>query len=64
MSIYSRTSADEVKLGLVDATVKHPWLWSWMEQCVTINNVKDVLPNHGLNHPVKYILRTISERYL
>ena len=32
MSILSRTLADKIKLGLVDVTVEHPWLWSWMEQ--------------------------------
>ena len=50
MSILSWTSADEVKLGYVDATVKQPCLWSWMEQCVTINNVKNVLLNCVWNH--------------
>ena len=53
MSILSGTLADEVKLSLVDATIKHPWLWSWIKHCVTIN-VMNVLLNRVWSHgPVK-----------
>ena len=67
MSILSQTLADKVELGLVGTTVKHPWLWSWMEQCVIINNMKNVLPNcvwiHGLvgMYPKEHIRKVFMD---